>query len=442
MIAPPTRHAIETLRLATPLAVAQLAQMAIGVTDTVLLGGLGGDALAAGGLAASIFITVVILLQGVVTAVSILVAHARGAGRDDRIPRLYWAGMALTWVLMLPAIALFLNAEALLLLLHEPARLARDTGAYLAVLAWGVPGALLGMGLMRAVLPAIGQGLDLLWVALAAAVINGGLCYGLIYGVAGLPALGMVGAAVAEAVALTGVAVVLLLLLHGRARLRPFVAWQRPGRQEVAAIVRLGVPVAGSFAVETGLFLAVGLMVGLLGSAALAAQQVAMSVVSVAFMIPLAIAQAANVRVGHATGAGDRAGARRAGFVAITLGAVFELAVALPVWWAPRTVVAWYVPPSETETTAIALSLLAVAAVFQVVDGIQCVAGGALRGLGDTRVPFGIAAFGYWGVGFPAAWALTWWAGFGAVGAWYGLAASLLLVAGLMTWRFAVRTRG
>ncbi len=415
--------------------------MAMGVTDTVLLGGLGGEALAAGGLAASIFITVVILLQGVVTAVSILVAQARGAGREDRIPRLYWAGMGLTWVLMIPAILLFLNAQSLLLWLHEPARLAHDTGAYLGVLVWGVPGALLGMGLMRAVLPAIGQGADLLWVALGASMVNGVLCYGLIYGLWGLPALGLIGPAAAEAVALTGVAVVLLTLLHGRARLRRFVAWQRPGRWEFFGLLRLGVPVAGTFAVETGLFLAVGLMVGLLGAAALAAQQVAMSVVSVSFMIPLAIAQAANVRVGHATGAGDRAGARRAGLVAIGLGALFELASAIVVWFAPGTVAAWYVTPAETETTAIALSLLGIAAVFQVMDGIQCVAGGALRGLGDTRMPFVIAATGYWGVGFPLAWLLTWWGGLGARGAWYGLAVSLLVVAGLLTWRFAHRTR-
>lgn len=433
-------HWAETLRLAGPLAVAQLAQMAMGVTDTVLLGGLGEGALAAGGLAASIFITVVILLQGVVTAVSILVAQARGAGRDREIPRLYWAGMALTWVLMIPAVLVFIEAGPLLLWLNEPAALARDTGAYLGRLAWGVPGALLGMGLMRAVLPPIGQGADLLVVALVAAVLNGLLCYGLIYGVAGLPALGMQGAATSTAIVLTLIAVALLALLHGRARLRRFVAWQRPGRRELVALLQLGIPVAGTFAVETGLFLAVGLMVGLLGSAALAAQQVAMSAVSVSFMVPLAIAQAANVRVGNAMGAGDWARARRAGLVAIALGGAFELLTAVFVWFAPGTLTGWYVSPADTETIRIALSLLGVAALFQVVDGVQCVAGGALRGLGDTRMPFVIAAAGYWGVGFPLAWALTWWAGWGAVGAWWGLAVSLLMVAGLLTWRFLART--
>ena len=434
-------HVRETLVLAGPLAVAQLAQMAMGVTDTVLLGGLGGDALAAGGLAASIFITVVILLQGVVTAVSILVAQALGAGRERDVPRLYWAGMALTWVLMIPAALVFVEAGPILLWLHEPPALARDTGAYLARLAWGVPGALLGLGLMRAILPAIGQGSDLLIVALVAAVVNGLLCYGLIHGVAGLPALGMLGAATSTAIVLTLIAVALLALLHGRARLRRFVQWQRPGGRELKDLMRLGVPVAGTFAVETGLFLAVGLMVGLLGAAALAAQQVAMSAVSVSFMVPLAIAQAANVRVGNAVGAQDWGRARRAGIVAIALGGVFELLTAVFVWFAPGTVSGWYVSPADTETTGIALSLLGVAALFQVVDGVQCVAGGALRGLGDTRVPFVIAAAGYWGVGFPLAWALTWWAGWGAVGAWWGLAASLLMVAALLTWRFLARTR-
>ncbi|MBC7801862.1 MAG: MATE family efflux transporter, partial [Gemmatimonadaceae bacterium] len=283
--------------------------MAMGITDTILLGALGNDALAAGGLGATLVFTIIILLQGALTAVSVLVSQARGAGRDAGVPVLYWTGLLLALLLAIPAFALFTMTEAILLAVGEPPTLARDTARYTDVMRWGTPGAMVAIGLMRAFLPAIGRGAMLLWVSIGAAVLNGFLCYGLIHGTWGLPAMGLEGAALASAIVLTIAAAALLALLHGRPALRHFVAWTRPDLRVLGAMLRLGVPVSGSFAVEAGLFLAVGLMIGLLGAAPLAAQQIALSVTSVAFMIPLAIAQAANVRVGHRFGALDLAGA-------------------------------------------------------------------------------------------------------------------------------------
>lgn len=438
------RHAIETMRLASPLAIAQLVQMAMGITDTVLLGTLGGNALAAGGLGASLFITVSVVLQGVLTAISVLVSQARGAGQDAQVPGLYWTGLLMVLLLVVPAFALFSTAEPLLLVVGEPPALAHDVGVFVDVLRWATPGALLGMGLMRAFLPAINQGGMILGVSLASAGANGLLCYGLVHGVWGLPALGLRGPALATVLSLSAGAVALLLLLHGRPALRRFVAWRRPRLDLLGVMLRLGVPVSATFAVEAGLFLAIGLLIGRLGSVPLAAQQVALNIVSVAFMVPLAIAQAANVRVGHRVGAGDAPGARRAGLVAIGLGAAFEVAAALLLLVAPHTIIGLYLDPAlpgNAETFAIAVGLVNVAIVFQVADGVQSVASGALRGLGDTRVPFLLATVGYWGVGFPAAWFLTIRAGWGAAGAWWGLAASLIVVAALLTRRFLQRSR-
>ena len=244
-----------------------------------------------------------------------------------------------------------------------------------------------------------------------------------------------------------------LVKLPGLADLRdpPWTAVTHPrfggddeGRADVmGAMLRLGLPVSATFAVETGLFFAIGLLIGLEGPIPLAAQQVALSIVSVSFMIPLAIAQAANVRVGHRIGAGDAPNARRAGLVAIGLGGAFEGASALLLLVVPATIIDLYLDPAlpgNGATFAIALGLLKVAIVFQVADGVQSVASGALRGLGDTRVPFLLATVGYWGVGFPAAWLLTMWAGWGAAGAWWGLAASLIVVAVLLTRRFLQRS--
>lgn len=438
------RHMIETMQLAGPLAIAQLAQMAIGVTDTVLLSSLGGDALAAGGLGASLLITVCVVLQGVLAALAVLVSQARGAGREGDVPRLYWTGMLLSVLLLVPAFVLLSAAEPLLLAVGEPPALAHDVGRFMAVLRWALPGALLSMGLMRAFLPAIGQGRMILWISLATALCNGVLCYGLVHGAWGLPALGLRGPALATVLSFTAEAVALAALLHSRPALRRFVAWRRPHRAMLGAMLQLGIPIGATFAVEAGLFLAVAVLIGWLGPVPLAAQQVALNIVSISFMVPLAIAQAANVRVGRRTGAGDASGARRAGLVAIGLGATFEGMAALLLLAVPHVVIGLYLDPAlpgNTETAAILATLIEVAVVFQVADGVQSVASGALRGLGDTRVPFLLATAGYWGVGFPAAWYLTMRAGWGAAGAWWGLAASLMVVAVLLTYRFLRRTR-
>ena len=440
----PWRHAAETLRLAGPLAVAQLAGMAMGVTDTVLLGTLGGNALAAGGLATMLFITVTIMLQGMLTGVSIVVSQERGAGRDNLVPAPYWAGLAMALLLSVPAFVVFTLAEPLLLLAGQPPALARDAAAFIDVLRWGTPGAMIGIGLMRAFLPAIGQGAAMLWVALGATSINAALCWGLLHGAWRLPALGMRGPALATVFVESGMALVLMAWLHGHPGLRRFVAWRRPGLPLLRRMVVLGLPVTGTFAVETGLFLGIGLLVGRLGAAQLAAHQIALSITSVSFMVPLAVAQAANVRVGNRVGAGDAAGARRAGLVAIALAAVTEAMAAAVLVVAPGTLAGFYIDPAlpaNAEATTTAISLLAIAAVFQVSDGMQSAAAGALRGLGDTRVPFVLAAVSYWGVGFPAAWWLTARAGAGAVGAWWGLAGGLMLVATLLTGRFLHRSR-
>ncbi len=434
-------HATATLRIAAPLAVALLAQVAMGATDTILLGTLGEAALAAGGLGAMLNITTMVVLQSVLSPIGALVAQAIGAGRTTEVRALYWTSMALAALLTIPALMLLSLAAPLLHLAGEPGALAEDVGTYSDVLRWGVPSVILEMGLMRAFLPAIGAGRLLLYVSLAAALLNGPLCWGLIHGAWGLPALGLRGAALATVVVNTFAAVAIMAALHGPRQHRALVAWARPRADAFRAMLVLGLPSACTAAVESGLFLAAALLVGLLGPAPLAAQQVALNVTVVAFMLPLAIAQAANVRVGLHVGAGDGPGARRAGLVAIGLGGGVEVLAAALNCLVPEQLAALYLGPMETEAFAIAVQLLGVVALFQVADGIQAVALGALRGLGDTQVPFLCAAFGYWAIGFPAAWYLSQRTTLGAAGAWYGLALGLGIVAVLLTARFARRSR-
>jgi MATE family multidrug resistance protein len=444
--APPTltRHAADTARLAAPLAIAQLSQMAMGVTDTILLGSLGPDALAAGGLGATLFLVIVTLLQGVLTSISVSVAHARGAQAEHRVPHIYWTGLLLSVLLSLPAFALLSFAHPILLAIGEPATLARDVGEYASVLRWGALGSLIGIGLMRSFLPAIGAARRLLWVSIAGVGVNAVLNYGLIHGAYGLPRLGLLGSAAATTITIWLTAITLMALLHGRERYRHFVAAARPNVPLMGELFGIGWPVAITYGVESTLFLATGLMVGLLGQAQLAAHQIALNAASVAFMVPLAIGQAANVRVSYWAGAGQPIAARHAGFVALALGVAFMSLSGLVLIVAPRAIVGLYLhldDPANAQTVTLAASLLGVAAVFQVVDGMQTVGSGCLRGLKDTRVPMLAAAFGYWGIGFPTGYTLAFHFGLGARGLWWGLAAGLASVAVLMTLRFDRKSR-
>ena len=332
------RHVRELCGVVGPLAVSQLCQMGMAVIDTVLLGSLGERALAAGGLGSAIFFTTNIMLQGVLASVSVLVAQARGAGQSDRIPAIYWTGLLLALLLMLPDFAWISAAEPFLRAIGEPPEIAHDVGVYLGVLRWGIPGAVLGLGLMRALLTAIGDVRVLLMMAPILLVGDGLLNYGLIHGVGPLPRLGYLGSATAGVIALWTGALILLAHVHLRRRLRGLVRPCLPHLAYLREQLAIGLPIGATVAVETFLFLFTGLLMGMLGPAALAAHQIAMNVTSLVFMVPLAIAQAANARVGFWVGAGARHEARRAGFVALGMSIGFMLAVALTLVLAPRMI--------------------------------------------------------------------------------------------------------
>ncbi len=432
-----SRHLVRTLQLAVPLAAAQLAQMGMGVTDTLMLGTLGPEALAAGGLGAATFFTAILALGGVLGAVGVLVATAVGAGERGRVPALLGTGLLLALVLAGGLVLLLGQAERLLLLAGEPPALSAEAGRFLRVLRWGAPGGLVGLGLMRAVLPALGLGRRLLPVTLGGVGLNAVLSWGLMHGRWGLPALGLTGSAWGSATTLSAVALALLAPCLRAGSVLPPPA--RPRGRDLSRILALGLPIGATVGLETTLFLATGLVMGRMGAAPLAAHQVALSAASVCFTLPLGLAQAANVRVATARGARQPREARRAGLAAIALGLLVmaATATALLVWRHPLA--ALYLPPGSDAARPIAVRLLGLAALFQLADGTQAVAAGALRGLQDARAPMLLALLGYWGVGFPLG---LWLQGpMGPGGPWLGLAAGLAVVAGLLVLRF-VRLSG
>jgi multidrug resistance protein, MATE family len=427
-----------TVAVAGPLAAANLAQMAMGFTNTVMVGSLGSAALAAAGLGASLYFTVAIVCSGILTAVAPLSAHAIGAGDSRKAGRIARQGLVLAALLAIPVVAALLVANRLLLTLgYEPA-LAAEIGRFLRAIAWAAPG-FLGFAVLRGFLVAASHSRTVMIALILGIPMNAGLNWILIFGHLGAPALGIAGSGCATAIIqwmmFTGLGIFALAapsLAQYRMR-RSSRGWNEIGR-----VLRLGLPIGGILGLEIGVFATTGILMGLLGADALGAHQLVMNCISVIFMVPLGIAQAATVRVAVALGSGAPAAARRAGFVALALGVAYMAIMAAVLVAAPRAIVRIYVDidaPANRGLVGIALYLLVIAALFQISDGVQAIAAGALRGYRDTAVPLLLAVIGYWGVGFAGGWLLAFPAGYGPVGLWSGLAVGLAAVAVMLTVR-------
>jgi MATE family multidrug resistance protein len=429
-----------TLALAAPLAAANLAQMAMGVTNTVMVGRLGAMPLAAAGLGGMLFFTGGIMLQGILFAVAPLAAHALGAGDRAAAGRIAGAGLVLAILLALPFVALLTSLDRLLQALGYDAALAAEIGRYLRALAWGAP-AFLGFAVLRSLLAALSHARPVMAVLLVCVVSNTMLNWLLIFGHLGMPALGVTGSGYASAInlwlTLAGLALC-TRFLPGLASLHVLRATFAMSRTEIRNILRLGLPIGAMRGIEAGVFLAAGVLMGLLGTAALAAHQLVINCASISFMVPLGLGQAATVRVAYQLGAGRALAARRAGFVALAIAIGFMSAAAVVLWIFPQAIIAAYVDtadPANRATVEIARQLIAIAALFQVFDGMQVVAAGALRGYKDAVIPLLLAGFGYWGAGFAGGWVLAFPLGYSAVGLWWGLALGLATVAVLLTAR-------
>ena len=434
-----THHLRATIVLAAPIAAAQRAQRAMGLTDTVMLGRIGDTALAAGGLGATLFFTCLFTFQGLLSGTAVLAARARGAGQKQDVPAIYWSGLVLSAALCVPMFALMSDPGPLLRAAGDNPALMEAVRSYLSVLRWGVPAGVMGIGLVRGFLPAIELQRLMLWVIPGAVLLNFVLNIWFINGGLGLAPHGMRGSAAATAVSLWVSALALLALLHSH-RQAHFVRPSRPRFSIILALLTIGLPVGMTMVVEAALFLVTALMVGALGPVELAAHTVAISVASVTFMVPLAISQAANVRVGYEAGAHRPEAARRAGFAAIGLAAAFMGATALVMLTAPHAVVGLYLA-AASPSAVLAARLLRVAGAFQIADGVQVTASGALRGLKDTRMPMLLAAFGYWGIGFWLGRTLAFPLGLGVVGLWWGLFGGLATSALCLTTRFYIFAR-
>jgi multidrug resistance protein, MATE family len=430
---------IETLRLAAPMALTQLSQIAMMTTDLAFIGRLGGDAIAAAALAGTIYFVSFTFGMGLMSAVAPLAAQAFGAGDAPLVRRSLHAGLWAGLLVALPIMAFPLQGETILLALgqaREPARLAQN---YMFGLAWGVAPALWFMAL-RSFMGAVNRPEPVLWITLAAIPINALLVYPLLYGAWGLPALGLFGAGLATSLVNLGSFLAGLWFTTRKAPLRDYHVLARLWRIDwslMRQILVIGAPMSLAFLLEYGLFSTAALLMGLIGTAPLAAHQVALQIVAILYMIPYGISMAATVRVGHAAGRHDADGVRRAGLTAIAIGVALAAVLTAAVVGARLTIAQFFLGRGEDDpTVTLATTLLVIGATFFITDALQTVTNGALRGIKDTRIPLLFATIGYWLVGFPASYALGFHTPLGAAGIWVGLSIGTATHATLLILRF------
>jgi len=437
---------VGTIKLALPMALTQLGQVAMMTIDLVLIGHLGENALAGSALAHTVLFAAFLFGMGVVSAVAPLAAQAYGAREPRMVRRALRVGLWVSVILAVPLMAMQLKGETLLLALGQQPETAHLAGQYLLGLSWClIPG--WWFIALRGFMGAVNRPEPALWITLAAIPANALLAYALIYGAFGLPRLEMLGAGVATTLVYIGMCVAGFWVAYTQRPFRKFRVLNRFWRADwplLGRLVVVGAPIAVSFLLEFGLFAAAAILMGWISTTALAAHQIALQVASVLFMVPMGISMAATVRVGHAVGRNDAPGTRRAGFAAIGLGALF-MAVMVVVIVSFRHVIPLLFLGADSaaasETAATAAALLLVGATFFVADGVQSIAAGALRGLNDTRIPMIFAAGSFWLVGFTASYAVAFTAGLGAEGVWIGFTVGLGLYATLLVWRFNVLTR-
>lgn len=424
-------------RLAWPLALAQLALMAMGVTETWLAGQQGTETLAAVAVGAAVWSLALLALLGVLMAVPAFVGEAFGRGARGRIAAIAmqacWLGVGLS----LPLAAMLYSAGRWLPAIGVHPATAAGAGEFLRPLALAAPAAALFM-----VLRGTGEGMGLARPSLYAAATGALLMLPVgslaLDGVGAWPGLGLFGLGIAHAALLWLQVLILALLLYLRRRDQ---SWRLgsilPVPADLLALLKVGLPMAVTVLLEGALFVAAGLLAGRLGPEAAAAHQIAQISASLAFMLPLGVAMAATVRVAQRLGAGDRAGIRRAAAAAVLLALGVQTVNASILLFAAEGIAAVF--GGEGKVAADAVRLLFVAAAFQFCDGLQAVANGILRGLKDTRVPMVFCALAYWGFGMPLGLGLAFAADWGILGLWLGLAVGLsaaaLLLGARVLWR-------
>lgn len=436
----------ELFKLAWPLIIAQLAQSALFTTDVIILGWLGAKYVAAGALANALFLCVQLFGIGIIGAVAPMVAQSLGARDLRSVRRTVRQGVWLALALFVILFPLAWNIGPIYRWMGQDPELVALSEIFIHAAIWLLLPAFIFIAL-RSFLSAHGATRAILIITIAGVILNIFANYALVFGNWGFPRLEMMGSGIATASVNFFMMVLTIIYIEMHRRFRRYQIWKnffRPDWQRMWELIRIGVPIGTMLLAEVALFTTAALLQGLLGENELAAHSVALTIASLAFMVPLGLSQATTVRVGLALGEKNREGIRKAGWTALAMTVGFMSFTAILFFSFPSQIVGLFLNSGIAENQAplaLAASFLIVAGLFQLVDGTQVTMAAALRGLSDTNMPLIIALIGYWAIGFPVAWWFGMHTPMRGIGVWTGLAAGLAAVAVVLTIRWGMRER-
>ena len=416
-----------------------LAMFAIHITDSIMLGWYDVKALAASTIAGTAFFVVFIVGAGFGQAVTPMVAEAAEEDDEVRVRRVTRMGMWLSIIYGAVVMIPFFWSEQILIAIGQDPEVAGLAHLYLQIVVFQMIPTLLVMT-MKSFLAALEHTAVILWGTVATALANVAINYALIFGNWGFPELGIRGAAIASLT--VSIVTVVILLGYALIKLPQYRLLQNVWRSDseiMAQVYRLGWPIGLTSLAEGGLFSASAVMMGWIGTLPLAAHGIAIQLASLTFMFHIGLSQAATVRAGRALGRHDEEGLRRGGIAAIGLSLAFAFITVVIFLAIPELLISGFIAPGEPARDtlmAVGVGLLAMAALFQVVDAVQVMALGLLRGVQDTAVPMVMATFSYWVVGLPVSYWLAFELGMGPNGLWLGLVVGLTVASVLLMWRF------
>ncbi|MEM6614455.1 MAG: MATE family efflux transporter [Cyanobacteria bacterium P01_C01_bin.72] len=435
------KEAKEFLRLAIPLTSAQIAQSLTGFFDTIMMGRLGAETLAAGGLASWTFLAILNTVGGIVMGISPLVAEAYGAGNQTRIEKLTRQGLWLVLLLSIPIMIAIADLDRLMLQWGQTEATVTLASSYLDYILWGFFPAL-GFAQLRGVVSGLSLARPIMIIVSLGTVLNVTGNYILGFGKFGFPRLELTGLAISSAISfwVMFIALAIYILRHPQlANYRFFDQLHKFQPNTILELLKTGIPIGIFMALELGLFTVVTYLMGALGTETLAAHQVVFQTIMVTFMIPLGMSFATTARVGQWLGRQDRLRVKQAGYISIGIGSIVMFLLAVVMFAFPREIVGMYLNPEDpanSEIIALAVPILRIASLSQVLDAVQKITYGALQGIQDIRIPVLLNISAFWLIGLSTGYLLGFYFDLGGVGLWLGQSIGVTVAAILFLWRF------
>ncbi|MBX7146733.1 MAG: MATE family efflux transporter [Alphaproteobacteria bacterium] len=429
------------LSMALPLAVSFLAEMAMNITNNLIIARLGSLELAALGISGGLLFGFLYICLNLVSMVNVKVAEAYGRDDHESMAHITRQGLVLSLLIAIPSIILGWHMDKVLIFFGQKSDVALLGKSYMQSAVWVfIP--YMWFFILRGLVVTLNKGRIVLFITLIAIGLNFIANYMLVYGKWGMPMMGVSGSGLATTLICWGMFIALGLYIYVSKNFKHYYVFQNLKKIDWPLcwdLFYLGLPVAGMILVEMGIFYAVALTMGYIGTNELAATQIVMNYMTTIFMIPIAFTHMVSIRVATNLATKSFNEIKLSATLALIFVGSFMLIAAFITYCYAANIPLLYLDPlkgDQVKVIELAASFLAVCAIFQFFDGLQVVAGGCLRGLKDTKIPFLAASFGYWVIGFPLGWVLCFWLGYGSLGIWWGLAAGLFITSLLLVYRF------